>query len=238
MSGGVGPLAPRVLALVALVACGSAVAAELVTMESRAVVAWPAQVLREAPAADARVLAQVPFGQEVTVVSSAEPGPCGSVAGVEGCWRPAHWEDHRGWMFDGWLMDLPVPPASCEGLEAWVARWVPQGSAVVELDGSSTGEVVQRRVQSYEGGMQAVRTEDGDSVAVRLWLPGISSAQAWFVARRCHPALAPLAEAGWPPHSQGGLSVQGAGDQLLVRAGTVTLLSLEQRADGVVLIWR
>ncbi len=216
-------------------------AAELISLDARAVVAWPAQMLREQPAGDARAVVRVPFGEQVTVVSSAEAGPCTTLAGVEGCWRQVHWGVHRGWMFDGWLVSLPAPPALCDGFDSWVALWKPEGPEVIESDGSRTGEVVRWRVQSYEGGLHVARPADDwslDPSAVHLWLPGIDLVQAWFVARRCHPGLAPIAESGWPPQGRGGLQVRRAEGQLQVRAQDAVLLDLEQREDGVYLIWR
>ena len=228
----------RLLLVLGLV--GAASAAELVTMDSRAVVAWPALVLRDAPAADAGALCSLPFGEVVAVVSSADAGARVSVGGVAGHWRQVHWGAQQGWMFDAWLLPLPAPPASCGGLESWVARWSPQGVELSEwLEDPATGEPFLQLVQDYQGGLQRVSPQLPGGPRGVLWLPGTSLHQAWFVARRCHPGLGPLAESNWPPAGAGALSVRYTADRLEVSDPQgVVLLELEREDDGVWLAWR
>lgn len=219
---------------------GAIEAAELVTMESREVVAWPALILRGTPEVDGQALARVPYGEQVVVVSSAAPGPGGALGGVRGTWLQVHWGAQQGWMFDAWLLPLPAPPADCPELEAWARRWVAQGSVVTEyLDGPTGDPPFAQRIQDFEGGMRWVAPELPGGPAGELWLPGVLLPQAWFAARRCHAALAPLVEQGWPPSGGSGLGVHRDGEGLRVTgAGGLVLLELRQEPDGVWLGWR
>ena len=228
-------------ALVALMSGPVAgLAAELVTLDSRVVVAWPAQILREQPAVDASVVATVDFGEQVAVFSSDEPGLPTTIGGLEGRWVEVHWEGARGWMFDAWLLPLPAPPADCVGLDAWTARWTPAGAVLTEWnEDPATGQAFPQRIQGYIGGMRRVVPEGEESPAAELWLPGVSAAQAWFVARRCHPVLAPVSQAAWPPRSVRGLAVSRvSGNLTITDAQGVVLLELRPEPEGVWLAWR
>lgn len=230
-------MSPHLAAPVLLLAAGLS-AAELVTLSGRAVIAWPTLTLRAEPGTGGEAVVSVPFGESVVVVGAEEQVPSITLGGVQGHWRQVRWGPHEGWMFDAWLLGLPAPPASCDGLDAWIGRWVPQGPVVTEWDGPPTGKPVQWRTQFYEGGMQLVRQQRDEQSSGRLWLPGVGPAQAWFVARRCHPGLAPIAEASWPPQSGAGLQVTRSDGRLEVRTHGEALISIEQRPDGVWLAWR
>jgi hypothetical protein len=214
-------------------------AAELVTVEERGVVAWPEQALRAEPRPGAELVAWVPFGQTVTVRLSAERGPVDAVAGLEGRWARVRAGGSEGWMFDAWLVALPAPPADCEGLESWVARWEPQGSELVRRFHSHDHQIWTQREQAYQGGMKVVRSNSAGAPKASTWLPDTGPAQAWFVARRCHPGLKPLAEAGWPPRSGAGFTVQRRGEVVeIVDEDGAAILALMPEPGGVWLAWR
>jgi hypothetical protein len=212
--------------------------AELVTVDAMTVIAWPSLILRAAPSTGGEAVVGVPFGESVVVIGDGEEAPVTTLGGVEGRWRQVRWGSFQGWMFDAWLLGLPAPPASCDGFDAWIGRWVPVGPVVTQVDGPPTGEPELWRVQSFDGGMRVARLDGDEPSAGRLWLPDVALPQAWSVARRCHPGLAPLAEVNWPPHSLAGLRVTRSEVELEVSADGRSLLSLEQRPEGVWLSWR
>ncbi len=220
------------LLVTALMGGGPGLAAELVSIEQREVLAWPALALRDGPVLGGEVLASVPYGSEV-LVSSEGVGPSETLGGLDGRWRSVRWGLEHGWMFDAWLSPVPVPPRSCPGPAAWAALWRKEGASVEAVTAEGTVEWVQH----YRGGMRWHRPADGET-AGRLWLAGAALPQAWLGARRCQPHLGAAVEAAWPPRSGSGLVVRHGPDSLELRSSDGSLLlHIEQRAEGTWVSW-
>jgi len=231
----------RTLAVCSLFLAAAGVsAAELVTVDARAVIAWPALTLRAEPSTGGEAVVSVPYGESVAVVSAGEPGDEIRLGSMTGRWRAVRWGNHEGWMFDAWLSSLSAPPTPCDGPEAWVAGWAPQGQPLTEwLEHPATGERFSQQVQHYDQGQRMVRSDHPGAAVGELFLPGVGLPQAWLSVRRCLPALGAIADQGWPPATAGGLSVQRGADELVVADPSgVLLLELARRSDGVWLAWR
>ncbi len=217
---------------------GAPEAAELVTIEHRTVVAWPSLVLREAPSTSSTVLVTVPFGEQVAVASRDEALPTTLLAGQRGRWRPVRWGTWQGWMFDAWLLPLPPPPDPCASLDAWLVGWDPVGNALTEWHEDARGQRWAQQIQHYEDGARLVRSQQAGPLPNALWLPDIAPAQAWLIARRCHPDLSALASDAWPPRSRAGATVTRDEHQLTIADDEGPALRLRGEDDGVWLSWR
>jgi hypothetical protein len=213
--------------------------AELVTIDHQTVAAWPSLVLRAGPDAGSAAVATIPFGEQVAVIDGEQARPETVQGGQPGRWQQVRWGVHQGWMFDGWLLPLPPPPSPCGSLDAWLQRWEPAGTALTEWLEDPAGRRWSQQVQHLQDGARLVISQREGALPKALWLPGLQPSQAWLVARRCHPALAPVAEAGWPPTSRGGLRVTRRAEELTIAGADGTpWLRLHAGDGGSWLEWR
>ncbi len=220
-------------------------AADLITVEPRWVVAMPDLFLRAAPGQDAAVLASVPYGAQLTLLSGPDPQPLTRVGSVPGRWVRVRWDTRSGWVFDAWLLSARPPPVHCDGYAQWAERWRPAGPLLVEME--SHDGALRTSSRDYDGGQRLLQVEGQGPSSGELWLPGAQLVPVWFAARRCHRDLPQLRAASWP--AAGHASLPSSGGAVLLRrqrqqisvsapgAGT-PLLQLRAEDEGVLLAWQ
>lgn len=88
-------------------------------IESRTVYALPALNVRLHPGPSAPIIGSIPSGRSLRIPTSKDT-PDTIIDGLPGRWRQIDFQGKPGYIFDGYLANLPPAPAECSSLRAYL----------------------------------------------------------------------------------------------------------------------
>ena len=143
--------------------------------------------LREAPNKDAEVLEVVDFGSVVHVLNQPDSVQSYEMINwVEGQWLFVEYDGVTGYMFDGYLSDLPLPIYEFEKCQLDLDLIYPLESwAEVNL-GESESKVIEagalkKITDQYLGGEKLVRSQKDETYKLELYLSDVRLMDAYHL---------------------------------------------------------
>lgn len=157
--------------------------------------------LRDAPSQMGRVLDIVNFGEEVTVINSSEV-VCKSekIEWVTGEWILVNYQGQEGYMFDGYLTDLPLPQYEFEiayndmdlihSLDSWVNYHFDMN---LEPDTIVQNDEVYKTVFYFDNNQKLIKTDEEGYFRMDIYLSDIRIMDAYHLLLNMLPSSAEMA---------------------------------------------
>ncbi len=138
--------------------------------------------LREEPSLNARVFTTMDFGEEVTVLNTLGFQRTQTIELVQGNWVYVEYRGFKGFAFDGFLTDLPLPTSNFDLLE------LIELTADVVTDSVAIGDHGQEKtVKIYENGIEVNNIDGEGGVFIEVVLPDTRLSEAYVLCMNTIP---------------------------------------------------
>lgn len=144
--------------------------------------------LRKAPEQSSSVLATVPYGASVTALSPPD-GDRFEVDGIEGIWLKVKFKNQEGYLFDGYLSQLPAPAENCNSLLEYAEMNFKKAAGPISLTEKIEYYEINDTVwfYTYKHFSITVKMDYGyESYQDIIHLNGVSVVEAWLITRQCY----------------------------------------------------
>jgi len=157
--------------------------------------------LRDAPNQMGRIIDVIEFGEQVTVINSSEL-VCKSdkIEWVEGNWILVNYQGQEGYMFDGYLTDLPLPKYEFEiayndmdvihSLDSWVNYHYDMN---LKPDTLIENDEVYKTVYYFDNNQKLIKTDEEGYFRMDVYLSDIRIMDAYHLLLNMLPSNAEMA---------------------------------------------
>jgi len=157
--------------------------------------------LRDAPSQLAKILDVIDFGEEVTVINSSEV-VCKSekIDWVEGEWILVEYQGQRGFMFDGFLSNLPLPENEFEiahndmdiihSLDSWVNYHYDMS---LTPDTLTENDHAYKTVHYFDNNQKLIKTDELGYFRMDVYLSDVRIMDAYHLLVNMLPSKAEMA---------------------------------------------
>lgn len=151
------------------------------------VIAFSGVKIRTAPQQDAPLVGVVDFGEQLVVIDTVQGTQM--IEWVEGNWVKVKFEGREGYVFNGFLTNLPVPMEEYEltsrDADATypLISWTENNFKVIASPDTLQGENYIKYTQYFENGITLTTREGMYAFEVSLHIPGIRLGDAYNVTR-------------------------------------------------------
>ena len=143
--------------------------------------------IRTAPGLDGQVLTVIPFGETVEIITSEST--LETIEWMEGQWIKVEFEGIQGFVFDGFLSDLPVPSFDFELSQNDLDLTYPMIAwAEYNFDEVSQNDTINRGdhnkiIQYMEKGIVLSREDSDYSFNTSIELPNVTISEAYNIMK-------------------------------------------------------
>ena len=141
--------------------------------------------LREEPSLNARVFTTMDWGDEVTVLNTMGFERSQTIELVEGNWVYVSYQGFKGFAFDGFLSDLPLPASNFDLFELIELTY-----DVVEYRDSVLSDLgSEQKVRIYENGFELRNFYSDGGTFTELVLPNTRLSEAYMLCQNTIPSF-------------------------------------------------